>query len=190
MIGFVLILFATLILSTHSKQSAKTNVTAMLLLILPAIGDGMVGFAQQLYRIYYTETGSLTHGVYYPKTIYHFYTYIFAALILLVILIAYQTLFSKKANTHESTRRSVSVPPYVIMHIVIMAACLFASNYLQTIATNDYGMSSQVLYPITKGGCLITANIVGMLFFGEKMTIRSFFGTLVALVGIISMSIL
>ena len=76
------------------------------------------------------------------------------------------------------------------MHIAIMAACLFAANYLQTIATTDYGMSSQILYPISKGGCLITVNVVGMLFFGEKITRRSFCGTIVALVGIISMSLL
>ena len=76
------------------------------------------------------------------------------------------------------------------MHIAIMAICLFAANYFQTVATGDYGMSSQMLYPIIKGGCLITVNFTAMLCFGEKMTRRTVAGSLVALCGIVSMSIL
>ena len=71
-----------------------------------------------------------------------------------------------------------------------MAICLFAANYFQTVATNDYGMSSQMLYPIIKGGCLITVNFTAALCFGEKLTLRCVLGSLVALAGIISMSVL
>ena len=71
-----------------------------------------------------------------------------------------------------------------------MAVCLFAANYLQTVATNDLGLSSQMLYPILKGGCLITVNFTAMIFFGERITKRSVIGSLVALFGIVIMSVL
>ena len=77
-----------------------------------------------------------------------------------------------------------------MIHIFIMAVCLFAASYFQTVATNDFGMDSQVLYPVTKGGCLITVNLTAMLFFGEKPNWRSITGSLIALGGAVCMSIL
>lgn len=189
MLGFAMILAASIILAGHSKKTVGGGVTGILLLLVAAVGDGMSGFAQQLYRQYYTETGTLTHGVYYPKTVYHFYTYVFAAILLLVILVCYRLMIASKKQSAERKNLFV-IPPRAILHIFIMAICLFAANYLQTVATNDYGMSSQVLYPIIKGGCLITVNFTAMIFFGEKITPRSVLGSCVALCGIVSMSIL
>jgi len=70
-----------------------------------------------------------------------------------------------------------------------MAASLFVSGYLQTAATASYGIPSQVLYPILRGGCLILATVMGMLFFDEQPTRRSILGSLVAMVGILIMSL-
>lgn len=47
-----------------------------------------------------------------------------------------------------------------------------------------------MLYPIIKGGCLITVNFTAMLFFGEPITRRSACGSLLALGGIVLMSVL
>ncbi|MBR3704621.1 MAG: hypothetical protein IKM11_03945, partial [Oscillospiraceae bacterium] len=74
-------------------------------------------------------------------------------------------------------------------YIVIMAISMFAATYFQTVATGDFGMSSQVLYPLIKGGCLITFNVTAMVFFGEKVTRRSLIGSAVALVGIVVMNV-
>lgn len=190
MLGFAMILAATVILNAHNKETADGGFVGILLLFFAAVGDGMSGFAQQLYRQYYTKAGSLTHGVYYPKTVYHFYTYVFAALALLAVLIGYHMITAKKSYVNEKQRVNRAMPSRVVLHILIMAICLFGANYLQTVATSDYGMSSQVLYPITKGGCLITVNFTAMIFFGEKITLRSILGSLVALVGIICISTL
>ena len=107
---------------------------------------------------------------------------------LFCILIGYRLL--TKRSTREEKPSAHKISSRVILHIFIMAVCLFAANYLQTVVTNDFGMSSQILYPIIKGGCLITVNFTAMLFFGEKITIRSVCGSLVALCGIVSMSLL
>lgn len=190
MLGFAMILAATIILTGHNPKIENGGLSGMLLLLFAAVGDGMSGFAQQLYRQYYTQTGFLNHGVYYPKSVYHFYTYVFAAIVLLAILICYHTIITKKVNIDRKKQETSRLPSSVILHIFVMAVCLFAANYLQTMATNDYGMPSQVLYPIMKGGCLITVNFTAMIFFGEKITVRSILGSLVALSGIISTSIL
>ena len=191
MIGFALIVLATVILAGHSKKTVGGGLLGAILLLIAAVGDGMSGFAQQLYKQYYTETGGLAHGVYYPKTVYHFYTYVFAALALLLVLIGYRILMLNKSDKKETPKGAMlKIPPRAVLHIFIMAICLFAANYFQTVATNDFGMSSQVLYPIIKGGCLITVNFTAMMFFGEKVTKRSVLGSVIALGGIICMSAL
>lgn len=191
MLGFALILGATVILSSGGKRASGGSAVGVLLLIFASVGEGLSGFAQQLFKQYYTDAGMHTHGVLYPKTVFHFYTYVIAALILLAVLVGYRVRTSFKCDGEErSTQRLFSVPLSVVLYIFIMAACLFAANYLQTVVTNDYGMSSQILYPILKGGCLITVNFTAMIFFGEPITRRSILGSLVALGGIVCMNLL
>ena len=194
LIGFALILLASFILSAQKGGTAKEKtLSGVLLLLLAVLGDGLTGFCQQLYRQYYTEGGSLYAGVSYAKSVYHFYTYVFAAIILLLVFLTF--VFRSYQGTPREERGSFarkSLQPLVkpLPHIFTMAVCLFAANYFQTVAANDYGMSSQLLYPIIKGGCLITVNITAMLFFGEPITKRSLLGSSVALAGIVVMNLL
>jgi len=175
MIGFALIVAATFILGCGDHRADKKSIVGVVYLLLAALGDGMSGFAQQLYKQYYTDAGSLTGDVLYPKTIYHFYTYVFAALALLIAIAAYLAVSKSRSavpradSDDKKERQCIVLPPRAVLHIFIMAACLFAANYLQTAATNDYGMSSQMLYPIIKGGCLVTVNFTAMMFFGEPI---------------------
>lgn len=186
MFGFALIVLATVILS-GSEQRKKRSVSAILLLLLAAVGDGIISFAQQLYRRYYTDASAFTRCV-YPKTVYHFYTYAFTAVILLAALLLYRLHSTRKSG--RSAKPLFSAPPRVVMYIFVMAMCLFAANYLQTVATNDYGISSQVLYPFIKGGDLVTINFVAMIFFGEKITLRSVLGLVIALGGLVTINVL
>lgn len=191
MIGFLVILYATVILSGGKKSDKKQHFTGIILLVLASVGEGMNGFSQQLYKQYYTNPNS---SVYYPKTIFHFYTYVFAGISLFVFLTVYMiTERRKQAHNKESagdTSLAKIVTPRAVLHVFVMAVCLFISNYMQTVATSDYGMSSQLMYPILRAGCLVTVSIVAMAFFGEKITRRSIFGSLVAIVGIVAMSVL
>ena len=194
MIGFALIVTATAVLSGYNKSlNKKTGVWGVCLLLIAALGDGLSAFCQQLYKQHYTLAGTKTHGVFYPKSVYHFYTYVFAAAVLLLIFAGMAVyLFAKqpggqRAGFAKGLFASCKRPmPYIIL----MAVCLFAANYFQTMATNDYGMSAEILYPVIKGGCLITVNITAMLFFGEKPNRRSIIGSVIALAGIVAMNIL
>ena len=190
-IGFALIVCATVILAGRSATAAKSTRSGIFILVLTAVLDGTASFSQQLYKQLYTEAGSLVMAV-YPKTVYHFYTYVFASLTLFVFLLfCYVRERGKCGGKRTDMRATVSpVSPAVLLHVLIMAACMFAANYLQTVATNDYVFSSQIMYPVIKAGCLITVNVTATLFFGEKTTLRTVLGSLVALCGIVAMSIL
>lgn len=192
MIGFLLIILAAIILSGYNKKmKGSTDPIGIFLLLLATLGDGLSSFCQQLYRQYYTASGSRSGDTLYPKSVYHFYTYIFAALALALVWIVFVFRDRKKQKLSKvpfgKKTRAVLAKP--IPYIFVMAVCLFAANYFQTVATSDYGMSSQILYPVIKGGCLITVTFTAMLFFGERPNRRSLFGSAVALVGIVVMSI-
>lgn len=191
MIGFLIILFATYILSSGKKNDKKQHYAGIILLVLASVGEGMNGFSQQLYKQYYTNPES---DVYYPKTIFHLYTYIFAGLSIFAFLSVYMLLERRKKSPGKENASEMPLKNIVtlrsVIHVFVMAVCLFISNYMQTVATSDYGMSSQLMYPILRAGCLVTVSIVAMAFFGEKITRRSIFGSLVAIVGIVAMSVL
>ncbi len=194
MIGFALIILATVVLSGYGKSTGqKPGVLGITLLIVATLGEGLSSFCQQLYKQYYTVDGTHAHGVYYDNAVYQFYTYVCAGALLLIFFVGAALWRYNKQEERCKTRYvkglffSCRRPfPY----IAVMAICLFAANYLQTAATTVYGMPSQVLYPVIKGGCLVTVNLTAMLFFNEKPTWRSILGSVIALGGAVLMSVL
>ena len=126
----------------------------------------------------------------YPKSVYQFYTYLFVALILLIFIAVYYFTYNNSSETEKESKPSFKIPSRAVMHIAVMAIALFLGTYTQTIAATDYGMPSQILYPVVKGACLITVSINATLFFGERFTSRSVIGSLVALGGIVCMNVL
>lgn len=183
LLGFVLVVIAAGVLAGYSKQAVgKPGVAGLMWLFLYALGDGLNSFAQQLYKQLCSAEGAFTAGgPIYPKSVFHFYTYGFA---LLFLLLVYALRRPRGQMTRPAAIRKA------LPHIGVMAVCLFAANYFQTVAANDYAVPSQILYPVIKGGSLITVNVTAMLFFGEKPTWRSICGTGLALAGIVLMNVL
>ena len=194
MLGFALILLAAGILAGYNKSTkGNPGLGGVLLVIIASVGEGLVSFTQQLYKQLYTADGTRAGEHLYPKSIYNFYIYVFAALILVLCLIVYDIYHHIKNPTKrwgDEMKRAIRTMMGPLPYIVVMAISMFAATYFQTMATGDYGMSSQVLYPLIKGGCLITVNITAMLFFGEKVTKRSLLGSAVALIGVVVMNVL
>ena len=193
LVGFALIIAAAAILAGYNKSTkGNPGVGGILLVVIASVGEGLVSFTQQMYKQYYTEGGSMAGETLYPKSIYHFYIYVFAAVALIFALIVYdiyQCIKNPTVRWANEVKRGIKVLMGPLPYIVVMAISMFAATYFQTVATGDYGMPSQVLYPLIKGGCLITVNVVAMLFFGEKATRRSIFGSAVALCGVIVMNV-
>ena len=194
MIGFGLILIATIVLSGYNGSSGKrAGFLGVALAVIATLGEGLSSFCQQLYKQYFTTEGSRFCGTAYENSVYQFYTYVFAAALLAIIFAVVAILRYKKQEKEKKGRyvrelfASCKRPfPY----IAVMAICLFGGNYLQTAATVKYGLSPQVLYPVIKGGCLVTVTITAMLFFNEKPTKRSIIGSAIALGGSVLMSVL
>lgn len=185
LLGFALILAAALILAKGGERK-QGGPLGILFILLAALGEGMVGFSQQLYRQYYTEAGTRFTGTAIPAEVYHFYTYLFAGAFLLLGTLAVRFLTSKRGEAE-----SLPAVPWgtVLGNVAVMAACLFLANYTQTAASAFYGMPSEVLYPVVRGGTLILVNVTA-LFFGERFTRRTALGTAVALGGILIMNLL
>ena len=200
LVGFGLILVATAILAGYNKQAVgSSSLLGFALAAITAVSDGAIGMTQQLYKHMYTVEGNLYKGTAYSQSIFHFYTYLFAALILLAFFIGF--LVIRRAKRKSSDQAETESPAehrraewkrvlHVLPIIAVMAGCMFGAAWLQTTATGTYGMPSQIMYPMTKGGTLITVNITAFLFFGERITVRSVIGSLVALCGVVAMNIL
>ena len=192
MIGFAIILAATALLAGGAKPaSAKRSAGGIVLLIFASAGEGLVSFSQQLYKYFYTPGTDYFTGTAVSKSVYNFYTYLFTTLALAVILavriLARRRTGGEAASCGRSLWQKLRHP---LPYIAVMAFCLFAASYCQTIATGDFGMPAQILYPVLKGGCLITVNLYSAIFFGERITPRTVLGSLVALGGIIVMNAL
>ncbi len=184
--GFALIVIASVILAGYNNRCEKQSFKGVLYIILAMLGDGMISFSQQLFINYYKEGGKFAGERLYPLSVYHFYTYVFAAVLLGVLFVTITLVHRDKTPQIMDTKQKIKI---TLPHIALMAVFLFAATYLQTIATGEMNMPAQILYPVIKGGCLISVNVTAMLFFGEKITCRSVLGSLVALSGIVVMNL-
>lgn len=183
MLGFALIVAAAFVLSFGAKNTKKTSLSGILLVTAAAIGLELTSFSQKLFDNHSTASGAA-----YPKSVFLFYGYIFAAVALLIYFV-FVVLMQKAKKKENAPKAKELFRPLLrpLPHILIMSACLFADNYFKT-AGIAY-LPSQVLYPIIQGGCLITVNISAAMFFGEKTTLKTVLGSAIALGGIIIMSI-
>lgn len=190
-LGFLIVILATVILAGGSKKvRKKKSFWVILLPILSAVGEGMVSFSQQLYKQYYSSSDALA-GKMYPMSIYHFYTYVIASLFLLVFFVVYRQVSVSKMKAAGTYEHVSCLAPLkkTFWFIAMMAVCMFVAAYFQTEATSNHGMSSQVMYPLIKAGSLVLNAFMAQFAFGEKITRRRVLGVLIALVGIIVMNV-
>lgn len=188
MLGFALLIAAVVIMSGYNlKLKGKMKPGGILLMILAGLGEGSVSFSQQLYKHSAAAENYAASG--YTETVYNFYLYVFAALFLLLFFLLF-LLCAKKEEDGAEKHNIFAGGARVYFYIVIMAACLFAYSYFSTLATTAGGLSSQVLYPLLKGGALILSTIMAAVFFGEKVTKFSIIGTCVAFAGLIVINVL
>ena len=189
LVGFALIVLASFVLSAHKKSKIKSSIKGLMWLVAVILGDGFIGFSQQLYVKYFTEGGAFAGERTYPLATFHFYTYVVAFIFLAVIFGAMMLRKSGQDRSAYCATLGTALRP-ALFHIGVMATFLFATTYLQTVATGVMGMPSQMLYPIIKGGSLVVSNVIAALCFGEKPTWRSLVGSLLAIGGIVLMSVL
>lgn len=111
--------------------------------------------------------------------VFNFYTYIFAA----VILIVFFALTHKKEQTID--RENVKK---IFPFILTMAICLFAYSYFRTLAAGY--LSAVLLYPLNQGCNLIVSSIMAAVAFKEKLTVKAIIGIITAFVGLLIINVL
>ena len=170
--GFLLLIVAAVILCGYSSSvKSKLKVGDIILLATSGIANGFVGFSQKMF----TNSGSTTSA-----SVYNFYTYVFSAIVLVLFF-----LFSK--GKREDKFDAKALFGKVFWFVGIMAVCLFACSYFNTLAAKHLGAAQ--LYPLTQGAGLILSTIMSAVFFGEKIKPRLIVGVSVAFVGLLAINL-
>lgn len=172
-IGFLLLVVAALILCSYSSSvKSKLGLGDILLLSLAGIANGVVSFSQKMF----TNSGSNT-----PASTYNFYIYVFSA-VGLVLFFA----FSKGQEREKVSYKKLLGK--IFFFVLIMAVCLFANSYFNTLAANYLG--SAQLYPLTQGAGLVLSTVMSAVFFGEKIRPRLIIGVAIAFAGLLTINLL
>lgn len=199
-IGFVLLTAAVVLINGYNRQiSGKKTAGDIVLLVLSGTAEGLCGLSQQFYKHWVLPVcPSCTSAV------FSFYTYVFAFLCLLLVLAGFRIagkrcgaegVSAETAPAADNSAPSGTVRGFLQKvrpaagYIAVMALCLFCHSYFQTLATAVFGMSSQVMYPLLKGGSLVFSTAMAALFFGEKLTKRSLFGIVTAFLGLLFINV-
>ena len=175
-IGFAILMIAGYIMCTYnSGLKGKMTLGTVVLLILCAAGNGFADFSQKMF------VKSQAGG---DVAIFNFYTYVFAAITLLICFPVFRAKDKKIAlDGGEAIKSPVSIIKPIFIYVAIMALCLFLNSYFKTAAA-QYLTATQI-YPIMQGGSLVCAMLMAHFFFGEKINIRAIIGIALCLVALL-----
>ncbi len=170
-IGLSFLAVATYLIAGYSQgaKKRKLKISDFIILFLVFLSIGFTNFLQKVF-IKNSDSESVT--------IFNFYTYIFAAIGLILFLV-----FSKKEKK-EKTKRPIKA--YVL--VCFMALSLFCNSLFATLAAEK--LTSAELYPLTQGSTLALAPVMAALFFGEKPKPRLIVGIVLCFTGLIIMNVL
>lgn len=169
-IGFAVLIVATLIMcSYNSSIKGKITVSSIVLLLISGLANGVTDFSQKLYVKTLPEL---------PVSVFNFYTYVFAAITLALIL-----LFLPKGEK----RAEIDDPSKIkSLYVLVMAVALSANSFFKTMAAGY--LDSARLYPLNQGASMLLSILMASIFFKEKFTLKAFFGIVLAFAALMIMN--
>ena len=168
-VGLLMLIVAACLLCSYSSAiKSRFTVKSFALLLGCGVANGLTDFSQKAY-VHLTPEGSV--GV------FNFYTYIFAALTLLVFFL----ISGKIENTPNDGKTKKAM-----IAVLVMSVCLFANSYFKILAAKF--IAPAVLYPLSTGAALILSVLMSVLFFKEKATPKCIIGVLIAFSALIIMN--
>ncbi len=171
-IGFFLLLIAAVVMCSYSAQiKTKISISALLLLVIVAVANGVSDFAKEIFN---RELGGK-----YSASTFNFYTFLFSAIALFFVC-----LFSK--GTEESKRNIKNINSKGLLYTIFMAICLFLNSFFKTLASKELDMA--LIAPLSQGASLVFVAIISAIFFGEKIKSRCIVGIVLAITGLIIMN--
>lgn len=170
-IGIVILLVAVGIMCSYNNSiKAKITPFSLVLLIICGIANGIADFSQKLFAKCILDGSA---------AVFNFYTYVFAALILIVSVFV--------TGKTELTGGELNIKKF-FSYILIMAFCLFANSYFKTLASGY--LNAVLLYPLNQGCSLILSAIMSAVLFKEKITIKAVIGIFTAFIGLLIINLL
>lgn len=170
-IGLLLLLAGVYLMCTYKKsEKARLSLKNFLLLLLCTFSSGISSFSQKLY-VKGIENAD--------ASVFNFYTYLFAAIILLGIFLCFR-LKEKKKGTLPSSRAVVKP---IFHYIVIMAVCLFLNTYFKTLSASH--LDAILLYPLEQGSSVVLSLTMSIFIFKEKITIKGIVGIALSVISVI-----
>ena len=176
-IGMAILLVAVYLMCTYNVGiKGKMTLKAFCLLLLCGLSNGLADFSQKLYVKTYPG-GSIAA--------FNFYTYLFAAAVLLASYFIFRRLDLRRGHTPR--------PPFVTVrpifgYVVVMAVCLFLSSYFKTQAAQY--LDAALIYPLSQGGSVMLSTAMSVLFFKEKITPRGAIGIALSFVALLMINVL
>lgn len=174
-IGFAILIFAAYLMCSYNiSLKGRFTLKSFGLLVLCGVSNGLTSFSQKLY-VYSVPEGD--------SSVFNFYTYIFAAL---VLGISYIICFAKEKQS--SAKQDSALVKNMAGIILIMSVCLFSNSYFLVLAAKS--IPAAVLYPLIQGGALIVSGLMAAFLFGEKPNVKSIAGMIIAFAGLIIINLL
>ncbi len=179
--GLALLLVAVFIMCAYNNSvKAKLTPLSLLLLLICGASSGLTDFSQKLFTKEQTAD---------TLAAFSFYTYVFAA----VLLLLYFLITTKRATSPSAEELSpapntpVAHRKRILIYISVMALCMFAASYFQTLAAQH--LSATQLYPLSRGLALVLSALMAALLFKEKLTLRCVVGMLLAFAALLMLNL-
>ncbi len=177
--GLAVLLVAVWIICSYNKTlGGKLTGTNLLILIVCALTGGFADFSQKMF-LYHDPDG--------VNSVFQFYTFIISTVVLVGIYL-FTKLKAKSGEGKISFAGEKVLFPKIIAYVSVMAVCMFACNWLKTAAGEH--LTSAQLYPFSQGTNLILLSMMSAVCFGEKITVRSLVGIILAFVSLLMMNLL
>ena len=172
-IGLAILFVAVLIMCSYNNSiKEKMSIGSVILLIICGAANGLTDFSQKLY----------VRSVGGSAAVFNFYTYVFSAIVLLVVFGAIKIKDRSGANSEIDVMRKVGI------YVLIMSICLFVNSYFKTKAAAI--LPSAKLYPLNQGASLILSSFMSMIFFKEKLTVKCIIGIILSFIGLLVINLL
>ncbi len=169
--GMLLLFIASVLLvSSSQKTNGKLTFKTFLLLILYTLFNGTTMLLQTLYKTY-VPNGNVS--------LYSFLQFALPSVILFV------TVFLCK---RKECGERLKISNKLLGFTVFAAAALFGISQISTVASAEIPVA--ILFPISDGGGMIISAIVAAVIFKERFTVKSIFGIIIGVTGIIMIKLL
>ena len=163
-LGFAILLCAVLLMCSYNNSiKQKLTLKSVGLLLICTASSGIMDFTQKVLNYQYPQT---------PVAAFQFYAYVFAMLILAVVV-----LFAKPAKEKPVSVKKFGWP------LVIMAICLFINTYCKQLAAA--WIPAVAMYSVCQGGGLILSVLMAAVLFHEPLKKRSVIGVVLIFTGML-----